>query len=576
MFQKMSIRGRIISLAVVLMLSLVIGFGIFTNVILRSGVESSIATFGISIEQAIAKNFDVDSYKEWLQNPKKDDTYWKLRERLNTIRENNGALYLYTLQIKNGKTYMIIDGQPKDSKIQVAIGETTSMNYPDIDQVLSDKAIHTEIIKDEKYGDYMTVIVPIKDKSGKVFGALGMDIDASKVKDIAGEVAKEHVPKLLLFIIVIFVFSLIILTVFIRRILKPLGAVEQAATRIAQGDLRDTNIAYTREDEIGRIVGAFQHMTLYLRSLVNDVQTTAQTVKQASSNLVSSSCYLQEQNNMILAASDEIASSNTHTVQSMERTTENIQSFEQEVKGVAEAVEQMDFISGVVKKAGHEGEQSLQESLNRSEVTGKSFEALWNTMNTLLERVKGTEEIVQTIDDIAIQTNLLALNASIEAARAGESGRGFAVVAEEVRKLAEKTAEHTDRIQKITQDIRTETEEANLELTAALKKYTEQNNQVKEVKNQMQGLKSVTNELNEALQNVTNRVHSIQQQQTSIQNETLSVMSASEETAVATEQVNEIIQTTAEKINEFVTEVNVIDRDVKELVQKTNQFILNS
>ncbi|WP_429754396.1 methyl-accepting chemotaxis protein [Bacillus sp. S13(2024)] len=401
-----------------------------------------------------------------------------------------------------------------------------------------------------------------------------MDIDASKVKDIAGEVAKEHVPKLLLFIVVIFVLAFIILTVFIRRILKPLDAVEQAAARIAQGDLRDTNIAYTREDEIGRIVGAFQHMTVYLRSLVNDVQTTAQTVKQASGNLVSSSRYLQEQNNMILAASDEIASSNTHTVQSMERTTENIQSFEQEVKGVAEAVEQMDVISEVVKKAGHEGEQSLQESLNRSEVTGKSFEAFWNTMNILLERVKGTEEIVQTIDDIAIQTNLLALNASIEAARAGESGRGFAVVAEEVRKLAEKTAEHTDRIQKITQDIRSETEEANLELTVALKKYGEQNNQVKEVKNQMQGLKNVTNELNEALQNVTNRVHSIQQQQTSIQNETLSVMSASEETAVATEQVNEIIQTTAEKINEFVTEVNVIDRDVKELVQKTNQFIL--
>ncbi|MGG2094460.1 methyl-accepting chemotaxis protein [Bacillus sp. S13(2024)] len=574
MFQKMSIRGRIISLAVVLMLSLVIGFGIFTNVILRSGVESSIATFGINIEQAIAKNFDVDSYKEWLQNPKKDDTYWKLRDRLNTIRENNGALYLYTLEIKNGKTYMIIDGQPKDSKIQVAIGEATSMNYPDIDQVLSGTAIHTGIIKDQTYGDYMTVIVPIKDKSGKVLGALGMDIDASKVKDIAGEVAKEHVPKLLLFIVVIFVLAFIILTVFIRRILKPLDAVEQAAARIAQGDLRDTNIAYTREDEIGRIVGAFQHMTVYLRSLVNDVQTTAQTVKQASGNLVSSSRYLQEQNNMILAASDEIASSNTHTVQSMERTTENIQSFEQEVKGVAEAVEQMDVISEVVKKAGHEGEQSLQESLNRSEVTGKSFEAFWNTMNILLERVKGTEEIVQTIDDIAIQTNLLALNASIEAARAGESGRGFAVVAEEVRKLAEKTAEHTDRIQKITQDIRSETEEANLELTVALKKYGEQNNQVKEVKNQMQGLKNVTNELNEALQNVTNRVHSIQQQQTSIQNETLSVMSASEETAVATEQVNEIIQTTAEKINEFVTEVNVIDRDVKELVQKTNQFIL--
>ena len=107
-----------------------------------------------------------------------------------------------------------------------------------------------------------------------------------------------------------------------------------------------------------------------------------------------------------------------------------------------------------------EGTKEVNTTAEVIKDLGIQIQASEQNMTNLSERSVEIQSIVGVIEDIAAQTNLLALNASIEAARAGESGKGFAVVAQEVRNLAESTANSIANIQTLTSSLREEIEQA--------------------------------------------------------------------------------------------------------------------
>ncbi|MBJ8105257.1 chemotaxis protein [Bacillus cereus group sp. N8] len=125
----------------------------------------------------------------------------------------------------------------------------------------------------------------------------------------------------------------------------------------------------------------------------------------------------------------------------------------QKEKNLIQAIEE-------IIDCSNEGKESVHRLLIVINKLGEQSQRTSNSMNHLSERSKEIEQIVEVIQNIAAQTNLLALNASIEAARAGEHGKGFAVVANEVRKLAESTAESTKNIGNLTKKIQEEIEKA--------------------------------------------------------------------------------------------------------------------
>ncbi|MBB3455608.1 methyl-accepting chemotaxis protein [Rhizobium sp. BK313] len=125
---------------------------------------------------------------------------------------------------------------------------------------------------------------------------------------------------------------------------------------------------------------------------------------------------------------------------------------EQQAASVEETAAALEQITTTVKDAAKRAEEASQLVAHTRAGAERSGEIVRNAVSAMQQIEKSSSEIgniIGVIDDIAFQTNLLALNAGVEAARAGEAGKGFAVVAQEVRELAQRSANAAKEIKSL-------------------------------------------------------------------------------------------------------------------------------
>ena len=463
------------------------------------------------------------------------------------------------------KTRMVTSAIDKDGK------RVTGAAIPDsvYDKVMQDGKYfsdNVDIEGTEYYGYYEA----LKNADGSSQAIIFTGMPSSDVKAIY----KKRLVNTTVFMIIITLMACALLAVVITFIVKAITKVIGHLDEVADGkmDFKISEKLLQRSDEIGNIARSVHTLIGGLASIVVNIHHSTGELAEFKDDFQKKFETINNSISNVNVAVDEIANGATSQADETQKVSSQINDMGDAITKTSQNVDSLTQSTEQMKEHNEQLDTTIQELMAISDRNKESLAAVYNQTNETNQSVMHIGNAVDMITDIAGQTNLLSLNASIEAARAGEYGKGFADVADQIRQLADQSANTAKEIGEIVAEL-IENSNTSVETMGVVRQeMTGQYEKLNTTKDIFEHLNEEVNNVVTAIESISTEVESLDRLKGEVLGSAESLAAIAQENAASTEETSASMVELGEIVNDCNTKTKQLVDIADSMEENVHKF----